>query len=168
MLSVDHVFRLSCMPETCTQPRHHQIVQAITVSSNWHYSRPVRVMDAAYLDLPYTVWTPTDGRGNTREQYVAVLPQHAQLYCSRLRTGGHSDWRVPDYNQADRLRWPSSHNRNQLWTRFGWPTGDLPYQSSLQRHFDSIGTSIAGNLMYNDAAGTWYPYGNPYPLSCVR
>jgi hypothetical protein len=167
MLSVDHVFRLSCMPETCVQHRHHQIINAITVSSNLHYSRAVRVMDAAYLDLPYTVWTPVEGMGDTREQYVSVLPQHAQLYCTRLRTGGFSDWRLPTPDELVRILWPSNMKMNQLWTRFGWPTGELPYQTTLYRNHSTIGMAIAGYKLH-DGPGNWYSVNNPYPVSCVR
>ncbi|MCC8364278.1 DUF1566 domain-containing protein [Lysobacter sp. A6] len=163
MLAVDHVFRLSCMPETCMKPEHHQIVG----SGPYAYSRAVRVIDAAYLDLPYTAWTPTEGFGDTREQYVAVLPKDAELYCTRLRTGGFSDWRLPTPDELKRITWPSNQNNNQLWTRFGWPTGELPYQTTLYRNTSTIGWAIAGEYLHG-ARGNWYSVNDPYPVSCVR
>jgi hypothetical protein len=168
MLSVDHVFRLSCMPETCVQHRHHQIIHNVHHTGNYKYSRPVRVMDAAYLDVPHSVWTPTEGMGNPNEQFVAILPAHAKLYCSRLRTGGFSDWRLPTPDELLPIRRPYNHKDNQLWTNHGWPTGELPYQTSTYHNHGTLGLTIAGYPLYNNLGGNWYSVNNPYPIACVR
>jgi len=163
MLSIDNTFRLSCMPEACTQHRHHQIIY----SKGYAFSRAVRVMDAAYLELPYAVWTPAEGFGNTSEQYVTVLPEHAQLYCTRLRTGGFSDWRVPKASELTEITSPKGHTLNQLWTRFGWPTGSLLYQTSLFRTLDGLGPVVAGERLTGETPG-WISVNSSAPLSCVR
>jgi hypothetical protein len=166
MLAVDHVFRLMCMPETCTKHRPHEVIQSRGVTHDDRFSRAVRVMDAAYLELPYTAWTPTEGFGNTSEQYVAVLAKDAKLYCSRLRTGGHSDWRLPNADELARINWPKSLQMNKLWLNFGWPTGPLAYQSSLYRQLDT-GLHFHGTML-PWGPDPWRHVDIPHPVSCIR
>ena len=154
MIAVDHIFRFVRVAEGCDNAHapHPGIIRTCFIGD---FSQPVRFEDAAQLNVPFEKWTAPAGRGDGTE-YAAVKGEHAEAYCSRLRTGNFADWRVPDVGELHTLY--ITLPDNQLYEQMGWSTGA---HMTSERN----GTSYnAVNLFNGEIEG----HSNALPLTCIR
>jgi hypothetical protein len=168
MLAVDHEFRLTRVPENCTN--HALQPDIMRVCGVGDFAQPVRVRDSAYLQMRFSPWNATASSenfyGNWNVEYMAIYPNDAHLYCSRLRTGNFSDWRMPTLAE---LRAMSAAFSNDALKASGWATGYRGHQTTDR--FEYRGKTYFYSVrFYNGDVGEEWDAGdaNPYPISCIR
>ncbi|MCC8364281.1 DUF1566 domain-containing protein, partial [Lysobacter sp. A6] len=154
MIAVDNVFRFVRVPEGCDNPYAMQpdIIRSCFVGD---FAQPLRFEDAAKLNVPVEKWTAPADKGDGTE-FAAVKGEHAEAYCSRLRTGNFADWRVPTPVELEML-W-QMFPYNQLFTQMGWSTG-----AHLTSERNGAGYT-AVNLFDGRHEGHW----NALPVTCIR
>jgi hypothetical protein len=165
MLAVDHVFRLTRVPENCA---HHALQPDIVrVCGVGDFSQPVRVEDSEYLQMRFEPWnataSSTDFYGNWQVYYVAIWPEDAHTYCSRLRTGSFSDWRMPTLVE---LRAMAAAFSNDELKALGWATGYRGHQTT-DTFQDRGHTYFRSVRFFDDSEGREWDE-NPYPIACIR
>lgn len=166
MLAVDHEFRLTRVPETCTS--HALQPDIIRVCGVGDFSKPVTVRDSAYLNMDFAPWNATASTdnfyGDWSVHYMAIRDKAAApVYCSRLRTGNFSDWRLPTRAELRKLyaAFPNNKIRD-----FGWATG-------YRGHWTSDGYMKGDryffySVRFFDGSEGQEWDANPYPISCIR
>ena len=174
MLAVDHVFRLTRLPVACTtnsvQPTNAR--DFVRVCNVGDFSQPVKVSDAAYLDMPFSEWNATASSenfyGDWSVYYMAIYPRDAHTYCSRLRTGGFSDWRMPTLAELRKLYEAFPNNALKA---FGWATGYRGHQTTdgYTKGDPNYGDKyyVYSVRFFDGSIGEEWD-ANPYPISCIR
>ena len=154
MIAVDHIFRFVRVAEGCDNAYALQpdIIRTCFIGD---FAQPVRFEDAAKLNVPFEKWTAPAGRGDGTA-FAAVKGEHAEAYCSRLRTGNFADWRVPDPEELNVLY--VTIPDNQLFTQMGWSTG--PHMTSERNG----NTYTAVDLVNGHFEG----HSSALPLTCIR
>jgi hypothetical protein len=167
MVVVDHMFRLTRLPEQCTTNGAVGTNEVVRVCGVGDFSQPVRFESAGYLQLPIYSWSQGPAYwmdfGDMTE-YAVVYQRDASKYCSRLRTGNFSDWRVPTRTELRALvaAFPSNGLR-----QFGWTTGYRGHQTTerYQRNNNWYFTSVR---FYNAEEVEEHENGTSFPISCIR